>query len=700
MDVNSSDDGPNTEMVGALIADAGLFIGNPGYINIPTIGNIRRQNDGDDTGNKNYSAKFYFKVYRRQANGTENLLATSLKTQDIQPYARPAGGYVYQSFNAIAILNDGEWAETDRIVIKYYADTANADTNKVAYEFQFGGATPIRTNLPVPVATVTTNADKVKVLDTEENYNGANVEEVLAEIGETRLVSGWDLYNPDTMGDISWDDATRTFSVAVKSGQTSYHFWVNSKKITHTTTQSVIIPDTTAYYYIVFDENGDLVVKTTASVGLIDFYINAITGLVYWNATIQEGLPSNEMHGKVMSPATHISEHLTFGARYEKGGLSITGLANGSTTYTNITAGAIWDEDIRHAIDAEIAHGWMWREGTDGAWVTDESDSNVSYNNGDAFDVWNEYTGTTWQLTPGGTTSDFWIVFYMAMPDMTGGIIRKIIGQNAYASRGDARDAIEAELSKLKTDGLPSPEYVFLYATIVKRDGTLIDDGNGNTYYDLRTSNGSGGSVVTEVPDLVAFDNYVIVKQESDFPGAALGKIDLAVNTLYIINGTVTTANTLVIPNGASIRGNSVSTDVLIHTGSNALIESLNASFALRNLTLSSNGVVFDCSDDSFEKNLYIYDCVIANASSVGEMFGHKSVNILTTLLQENTQGIKLTNSESVVITSSKFLKNTGKSVEFYFDNTKDEPGDGGGTPLVATDLFFSEYNEGSSNNK
>ena len=66
LDVNSSDDGPNTEMVGALIADAGLFIGNPGYINIPTIGNIRRQNDGDDTGNKNYSAKFYFKVYRRR----------------------------------------------------------------------------------------------------------------------------------------------------------------------------------------------------------------------------------------------------------------------------------------------------------------------------------------------------------------------------------------------------------------------------------------------------------------------------------------------------------------------------------------------------------------------------------------------------------------------------------------------------------
>jgi len=154
LDVSSSDDWVNTELVGALISDEGLFIWNPWVINIPTIGNIRRQNDSDDQWNQNNYARFYFKVFKRDWGWVETLVATSSHTPAVQDFNRPAWGYVYESFNAFALLNDGEWTSSDRIVVKYYADTLLCDTNKVAYEFQFWGNQPVRTELPVPTSVV------------------------------------------------------------------------------------------------------------------------------------------------------------------------------------------------------------------------------------------------------------------------------------------------------------------------------------------------------------------------------------------------------------------------------------------------------------------------------------------------------------------------------------------------------------------
>ena len=131
------------QLVGQLIADENLFVGNPGTINITTIGNIRRT-----TGNNNQYAAFYFKLFKRNQAGTETLIATSNETPDV----RPLTNNIYEQFSTSALLSNATFISTDRIVIRYYANlTGNVGAE---YEFQFGGANPVRTLLPIPLNVI------------------------------------------------------------------------------------------------------------------------------------------------------------------------------------------------------------------------------------------------------------------------------------------------------------------------------------------------------------------------------------------------------------------------------------------------------------------------------------------------------------------------------------------------------------------
>lgn len=338
-------------------------------------------------------------------------------------------------------------------------------------------------------------AKVVPVLDTEDYFNGENVEDVLEEIGETRRENGWDLLDPDTWGDLSFVNGTRTFTVAVQGGQTSYHFWVHNKKIIKTASETVIVPNVTGTYYIVFGNDGVLLAVEKSALASDDFYQHAITGLVYWNATTGLSFVGSELHGKTMDSRTHHYNHVTYGARYEGPGMAITGLVGGDPNYTNTSSGFFWDEDIRHTVALQSTHGFIYRSGADGAWVGTALDNELGYLvGGDTYMSWNEWTGATWQLTEGGSTTDFFITFLVATPDITGATVKKIIGQNAYKNRSAAQAAIESELDTLITEGLPSEEFVFLAAWIVTRGGDLELLGDGSTHLDLRTIKGGTSS--------------------------------------------------------------------------------------------------------------------------------------------------------------------------------------------------------------
>jgi hypothetical protein len=148
----------NNQLLASLVSEPGVIIGNPGVINITTIGNIKRT-----VGNNNQYAAFYFTISKRSISGTETLLTTSNETPDV------IIPNIYEEFSATALLNNGEFLNTDRIVIKYYADlTGNTGSN---YDFQFGGTNPVRTLFPVPVSSIPSPKASNIITDTT-TFNG------------------------------------------------------------------------------------------------------------------------------------------------------------------------------------------------------------------------------------------------------------------------------------------------------------------------------------------------------------------------------------------------------------------------------------------------------------------------------------------------------------------------------------------------
>lgn len=158
VDVSTGTINTTPQLIASLASDQGLFTGNPGVISVTTIGKIRKTG-----GNANQYAEFYFTIYRREANGTEHLVGTS----DTTGAVNPANGNYYE-FSASSLLNNGDWTATDRVVIKYYANALSAGAS---YDFQFGGTTPVRTLLPVPVSVIPSDLAADILVDTT-SFNG------------------------------------------------------------------------------------------------------------------------------------------------------------------------------------------------------------------------------------------------------------------------------------------------------------------------------------------------------------------------------------------------------------------------------------------------------------------------------------------------------------------------------------------------
>jgi len=129
------------QLVGSLITDANIISGNPGVFDFKTIGNISRTNG---TG----QAEFFFRIYKRNLAGTETLIAQSDYTLPVTN-----GGYV--EFSATALWNDGIFLDTDRVVLKYYANRLTSPVGSdPTYKFQFGGASPVRSSAAIPTSVM------------------------------------------------------------------------------------------------------------------------------------------------------------------------------------------------------------------------------------------------------------------------------------------------------------------------------------------------------------------------------------------------------------------------------------------------------------------------------------------------------------------------------------------------------------------
>jgi len=405
-------------------------------------------------------------------------------------------------------------------------------------------------------------ADDVTVADSDDLFNSDNAEDALEELAEKSDYNGFDRLKPATMPDATFDYTIRTLSVSVKSGSSSFHFWsANTKKI-KTSTDTIVIPDISGLYYFYYDEDGVLQYILDADVTSAMFNTYAIVSQKYWNADFPSAdmFNEDEMHGKDMSGATHESIHMTAGARHSFGG-GINGLSNGGTTYTGTDTSLYYDEDIPHIITANTTgHKWLYRWGANGYWRTTAADLNVGYKeSGDTYYSYNQWDGTNWIWKEGTSSSDYYIGFQIETPNG----IAKLMSQNAYSSRSNAREAIYTEIQKMVTDGLPSSEITWLRAWIVKRTGALVALDDGSLYLDLTQARGGGSSVSghdavtldTAVADYLSINGQEITLEQIDLTTDVQGILPLANGGGYSTAAGAATALDFVPSTGGDFTG-------------------------------------------------------------------------------------------------------------------------------------------------
>ena len=141
----------NETIIATTVSEAGLITGDIENVNVHLVGNIRKT-----AGNENDYASFYFKVYLRDDSlGADVLIATSGPTQ-------PVNATTYVEYVADALVPSATFAAEDKIVLEFIATSVAGGPE---YDFQFGGATPVRFSMPVALANVNqlTEADQVLV---------------------------------------------------------------------------------------------------------------------------------------------------------------------------------------------------------------------------------------------------------------------------------------------------------------------------------------------------------------------------------------------------------------------------------------------------------------------------------------------------------------------------------------------------------
>lgn len=275
---------------------------------------------------------------------------------------------------------------------------------------------------------------------------------------------------------ISFTNATRTFTIQpnVAGGYSSYEVVISGQSFVKSTATNLVIPDVESTFFFYFNNTGTLVYSQTFPSTLKDI---AIVALVYWNAVDKRvEFFGEERHGLVMDWATHGYLHNTVGAAYSSGlRLAYIAESDGASdadVQVSLTDGVIYDEDLRH----NIHHGlsttnffeqrmfpvlWapIWyRTGSQGLWRKFEGTS-YPVHFGTSAITYNQYTGSTWQLTdvPNNSYSCMWMFASNEVRDP----ILMVMGQYTEVSLEKCLEL--NNLENLELGILPTPEFKLLY---------------------------------------------------------------------------------------------------------------------------------------------------------------------------------------------------------------------------------------------
>jgi hypothetical protein len=336
---------------------------------------------------------------------------------------------------------------------------------------------------------------------------------------------------------ISFDDGSRTFTIAPTGSSFSYY----ADSILYTKTAAppneIVIDDAEGLHFIYYD--GATLSKTTAFTS--DLVLNkALIAIIYWDATNKTAiLIGDERHGTSMSPVTHLYHHLTQGTVIEQNGLALTDIiADGSgsldtSAEMGYAGGAIWDEDLRFAISAVSGPASipvLYKDGAAGNWRAFAAagfpvrtflgvpGNRLAYN---------IFTGGSWQQLE-VPNNDFMLTHIFATNDPNTPVIA-IQGENFYGNISAARNGAEAEMLAITTTGLPIVEFQPL-ATLIYE----CKDAFSNTPKAIVRSTGLGTDYIdwrhyagASIGGISAPSTDYLLRAANDFANFAL-KVTLA----------------------------------------------------------------------------------------------------------------------------------------------------------------------------
>lgn len=316
-------------------------------------------------------------------------------------------------------------------------------------------------------------------------------------------------YNTDSV--MTFTDGTRTFSIQ-PSGVASFDYWVLGIKYT-TTGDTVVIGDGDTGdegIWVIWYNGSTLTATQNPNDGQVSAVIRtgAICAILYWNATDEEIIYfGEERHGKVMSPSVHAYLHFIEGLRYMYGLAlnTITPDENGSAAshaQFGVDSGAVSDEDIYEQSDAVAAATglpivYMLGDEANPRWVKYEQ-AGYSCRTADGTAntrlAYNQNNAGTWQLTE-ESNGDFVLYHIFATTEKDKPMV-SIMGQNGYATKGQAREGAETEIHNLVLNNVLFPE-IRPIATVIFQtklsyadpvNARIVSTDEGDAYIDWRST--------------------------------------------------------------------------------------------------------------------------------------------------------------------------------------------------------------------
>lgn len=272
---------------------------------------------------------------------------------------------------------------------------------------------------------------------------------------------------------ISFDSLTRIFTIQPVSA--AFEVWCKGIKYRYTSPESVTIPNTSGFYFIYFDQNGDLLYRTS----YFDWPNDAPTAYIYWNATTGKSeYFGDERHGIVLDWQTHEYLHRTRGSVIANGFTISNYIVDGdgssdSHAQFNLSGGTFFDEDLQVDIlntNTPAPNSWqqdltgpaqipvLYHEGT--AWVLDPP-TNFALKVVSGAVQYNLYSGGLWSVE--NVEANKYLPMFIIATNNLNYPVMAVIGQGQYNNIGDAEDV---DFGSLALTGFPSTEFRLLYKII------------------------------------------------------------------------------------------------------------------------------------------------------------------------------------------------------------------------------------------